>query len=116
MVQKLSTQPPRPGDVLQQHFSAYEALNQADLAAALSMSRLTANELLNGHRAINPLMALKLARLFETDAEYWLNLQTAWDLYHTRIEHEAEIATLPTLRTHVPVATHGHDAAHAVTA
>jgi len=94
--------PPRPGDVLSAHFGHFAALNQTDLATALSASRVTANELLNGHRSITAVMALKLARLFGTDAEFWLNLQQAWDLYHARLDHGAEITALTPLREFVP--------------
>ncbi len=93
--------PPRPADVLAEQFAPF-ALNQTDLARALGMSRLTANELLNGHRAINAPMALKLARLFGTDPEFWLNLQQAWDLHHARLDHGAAAAALTPLRDWVP--------------
>lgn len=44
------------------------------------MTRQTVNDLLRERRALSPSMALRLARLFGTTAEYWLNLQRAVDL------------------------------------
>lgn len=44
------------------------------------MTRQTVNDLLRERRALSSSMALRLARLFGTTAEYWLNLQRAVDL------------------------------------
>jgi len=98
MMRDEEARPPRPSEILSQHFASFTDLNQSDLAKALDMSRLTANELLNGHRAITAVMALKLARLFGTDAEFWLNLQVNWDLARARREHQAEVDRLLPLR------------------
>lgn len=101
-MQDEETAPPRPSEILAQHFASFTDLNQSDLAKALNMSRLTANELLNGHRAITALMALKLARLFGTDAEFWLNLQVTWDLARARRDHQVEVDRLSPLREFIP--------------
>lgn len=39
------------------------------------------NRIVRGERAVTADIALRLARLFGTTAEFWLNLQQAWDLY-----------------------------------
>lgn len=91
--------PQRPAAVLKRAFAALGASNQSALAEALGVSRLSANELLNGRRGISAVMALRLARVFDTSPEYWMDLQRDWDLHVARREHGAEIDLLPPIRT-----------------
>ncbi|PYP23426.1 MAG: addiction module antidote protein, HigA family, partial [Gemmatimonadetes bacterium] len=42
------------------------------------------NELVHGQRGVTPDTALGLERLFGMEAQFWLNLQLAWDLYHVQ--------------------------------
>ena len=62
------------------------------LAKALSvpLNRITA--ILAGERAISADTALRLGRFFGTTPEFWINLQGAYDLEVTRLEHGDEIA------------------------
>jgi addiction module HigA family antidote len=57
-------------------------ITQVELAAHLCVSYPRVNELIHGKRGITPDTALRLERLFGMEAEFWLNLQLAWDLYH----------------------------------
>ncbi len=90
--------PPRPADVLKKHFVGLEGVTQQGLADALDVSRLTVSELLNDKRAITAPMALRLAQVLGTDAEFWLNLQLGWDLHRARLEHGEGAARLTSLR------------------
>ena len=63
------------------------------------MSRVTVNQLLNDRRDVTAEMALRLARVLGTTAEYWLNLQTKVDLYRARRRKGSEIALLEPMRT-----------------
>ena len=49
------------------------------------------NDILAGKRGITADTALRLARYFGTTAEFWMNLQTAYDLRQTRREHGKHI-------------------------
>ncbi len=90
--------PPRPADVLRKHFLTLEGVTQQGLADALEVSRLTVSELLNDKRAITAPMALRLAQVLGTDAEFWLHLQLAWDLHRARIAQGDEASRLTPLR------------------
>ncbi|MEX2541137.1 MAG: HigA family addiction module antitoxin [Trueperaceae bacterium] len=57
-------------------------MTQKALAARLKVSYPKVNELVHGKRGITPDTALRLARLFRTSPEFWLNGQLARDLYH----------------------------------
>jgi len=67
--------PPHPGEMLREDFMPDYGLTTAALADALGVSRQTMNELLRERRAITPIMALRLARLFGNSPEFWLNAQ-----------------------------------------
>jgi addiction module HigA family antidote len=57
-------------------------MSQVALAEKLGVSYPRVNELIHGRRGVSPDTALRLERLFGMEAQFWLNLQLAWDLYH----------------------------------
>jgi addiction module HigA family antidote len=57
-------------------------ISQTELAAKIGVSYPRVNELIHGKRGITPDTALRLEQLFGMEAQFWLNLQLAWDLYH----------------------------------
>ena len=73
--------PTHPGAMLLEEFLAPLGMTQRDLAARLGVSYPRINELIHGKRGVTPDTALRLERLFGMEAQFWLNLQLAWDLY-----------------------------------
>ena len=72
-------------------------LTVADLANRLGVSRQSVNELIRERRSLSVDMALRLARLFATSAECWLNLQRGvdlWDMLELRREDLDAIGAL----------------------
>jgi addiction module HigA family antidote len=57
-------------------------LTQVELAERIHVSYPRVNEIVNGKRGISPDTALRLAALFKTTPEFWLNGQRNWDLWH----------------------------------
>ena len=90
--------PPRVSELLKTCVENIHGLTQERLADALSVSRHTVNELFNDKRSITPLMALKLAHVLDTDAELWLNIQRARDLFEVQEEFERSKSSLEILR------------------
>jgi antitoxin HigA-1 len=76
--------PPHPGQFLESRFLKPLGLTQAEFAEKLGVSRRRVNELLRGRRAFTLDTAVRLARFFGNDAEFWLQLQLAWDVYTAR--------------------------------
>ena len=74
--------PTHPGAMLLEEFLAPLGMTQRDLAVRLGVSYPRINELIHGKRGVTPDTALRLERLFGMEAQFWLNLQLAWDLYH----------------------------------
>ena len=89
--EKRKIPPTHPGEVIREDFMPDYSLNAASLASALGVSRQTINELLRERRAVTPLMALRLSRLFDNSPEFWLNAQHARDIWESRQQYEKEL-------------------------
>ena len=75
--------PSHPGEILREDFLPDYGLTPKKLAEALGVSRQTVNELLKERRAVSPLMALRLSRLFGNSPQFWLDAQRAVDLWQS---------------------------------
>jgi antitoxin HigA-1 len=92
--------PTHPGEMLLEEFLKPMSLTQTELATRIGVPVNRVNEIIKGKRGITADTALRLGRLFGMDAQFWLNLQTLWDLYHA--EHSptaAEINRIRKIRT-----------------
>ena len=88
--------PVHPGEILRDDFLAPLGLSVYGLARALKISRPRVNDIVRGRRAVSVDTALRLGRYFGTTPEFWINLQTRYDLdvaeqtIRPRIEREIE--------------------------
>ena len=71
--------PVHPGRILKRELAA-RGLSANKLALALRVPSGRITSILNGKRAISPDTALRLARYFGNSAQFWMNLQTRYDL------------------------------------
>jgi addiction module HigA family antidote len=69
-----------PGEILREEFLVPLELNAHALAMELKVPAPRINDIVRERRAITPDTALRLARYFGTTAQFWLNLQTSYDL------------------------------------
>jgi len=74
--------PAHPGEILKEIYPEPLNINITTLADNLGVARKTVSQLLNGHMGISAEMALKLAKVFNTTPELWLNMQRNYDLWH----------------------------------
>ena len=72
--------PIHPGEILREEFLIPLAITANALALALKVPASRINDIVLERRAITPDTALRLARYFGTTADFWLTLQTAYDL------------------------------------
>jgi addiction module HigA family antidote len=72
--------PIHPGEILREEFLAPLELSAHALAMELKVPAPRINDIVRERRAITPDTALRLARYFGTTAQFWLNLQTSFDL------------------------------------
>lgn len=86
------TMPPvHPGEILRDEFLAPLEITPYRLAKAIGVPKNRVTGIVHGHRAITGDTALRLARYFGTSAEFWINLQAAYDLGLARRNRGAEI-------------------------
>ena len=77
---KNGMRPVHPGEILREDYLSESGMSANALAKALKVPAPRINEVLRGRRGISADTALRLARYFGTTAQFWLNLQTAYDL------------------------------------
>jgi addiction module HigA family antidote len=81
--------PTHPGEMLLEEFLKPLGMSQADAARKMRISSNRLNELIRKKRGVTAETALRLADLLGTSPEFWLNLQTTWDLWHAyRVESD----------------------------
>ena len=73
-------QPPHPGETLKEDYLVPLEMSVNALAKALGIGAARLNEIVRGERGVTADTALRLARYFNTSPEFWLNLQTLYDL------------------------------------
>lgn len=69
-----------PGEILNEEFLKPMGITQYRLAKDIGVPPRRINEIVKGQRAITADTALRLGRFFGTSPEFWLNLQTHFDL------------------------------------
>jgi addiction module HigA family antidote len=70
--------------MLLEEFLEPGGISQAELARRMGKTPASINELVKGKRGVSAEMALLLADIFGTTAEFWMNLQMSWELWHAR--------------------------------
>ena len=76
--------PTAPGVVLREEFLLPLGMTQAELARRMGVPLQRINLLVNGKRALTADTAVRLAAVFQTTPELWMNLQVARDLWFAR--------------------------------
>lgn len=76
--------PPHPGRSIKENCLDALGLNVTEGASVLGVARHTLSRVLNGHAAISPEMAIRLEKAGWSNADFWLRLQTAYDLAQAR--------------------------------
>src|SRR5262252_9482972 len=86
-----------PGEHLAEELKALD-MSAAELARQLDVPTNRVTQILNGTRAITGDTALRLAHFFGTSAEFWLNLQSLYELRLAQQKVGKSIKALPTLK------------------
>ena len=72
--------PIHPGEILLEDFLKPMNLSQYAIARSLGVPPRRINEIVHGKRAVTADTALRLARFFNMEAQFWMNLQSRYDL------------------------------------
>jgi len=89
--------PIHPGEILMEEFLKPLEISQYRLAKDISVPPIRINEIVHGNRAVSANSALRLGRYFGISPQFWLNLQSHYDLetesdiIAKNLEHEVRI-------------------------
>ena len=97
--------PTHPGEMLLDEFLKPLGISQSALAARLGVSFPRLNEIIRKKRSLTPDTALRLERVLGMPADFWLGLQTDWDLWHAL--HGRNVAEIRRLVRLTPEAENG---------
>ncbi|MGA9544845.1 MAG: HigA family addiction module antitoxin [Candidatus Sulfotelmatobacter sp.] len=86
-----------PGEQLAEELRELE-MSAAELARQLEVPTNRISEILNGRRAITGDTALRLGHFFGTTAEFWLNLQSLYEIRLAQRKVGKSVKSLPTLK------------------
>jgi addiction module HigA family antidote len=86
-----------PGEHLAEELEVLD-MSAAELARKIDVPTNRVTQILNGTRAITGDTALRLAHFFGTSAQFWLNLQSLYDLRLAQQKVGQSIKALPTLK------------------
>jgi addiction module HigA family antidote len=84
--------PIHPGEILREEFLGPLEMSANALAMDLHVPAPRINDIVRERRAVTPDTALRLARYFGTTAQFWLNLQSSFDLKQVEIDAGRKIA------------------------
>ena len=93
----MAVTPIHPGEHLKEEIEEL-GISAAELARQLDVPTNRITAILKGQRAITGDTALRLAHFFGTSAEFWLNLQSLYDLRLAQRKAGKAIDRLPTLK------------------
>lgn len=90
--------PIHPGEVLMEDFIKAFEITQNKLAVAIGVPPRRINEIVHGKRGISADTALRLERYFGVSAQFWLNLQTRYELDLAEDRAAEQIAAITPLK------------------
>jgi len=82
-MREIKRKPTSPGEILREEFLVPLGMTQVELAARIGVPLQRVNTIVAGRRAVTAETALLFAKVFKTP-EFWMNLQTALDLWEAR--------------------------------
>jgi len=82
--------PTHPGEMLFEEFLKPLGVSQSEVAIRLGISYPRLNEIINGKRSVTPDTALRLAKVLGMSADFWLGLQSDWDLWRAMNSKKAK--------------------------
>jgi addiction module HigA family antidote len=80
--------------MLLEEFLIPMGLTQRDLATGILVPYQRVNDLIHQRRGVTPSTALRLAKFFGTTPEFWMNLQSRWDLFAAKKTEQRVIETI----------------------
>ena len=94
-------QPTHPGEIIRYEYLDELNMTQQQVANSIGITRVRINEIILGKRSITPDTAFRLAKFFNTTPEFWIGLQTNFDMWNTLQKRKKEYETIKPLKGEV---------------
>lgn len=91
--------PAHPGEILREMYLDPLGVSITQAAEALGVTRKHVSAIVNGRAPVTPEMAVRLATVFATEPEIWVNLQAQYDLWQVRKAGRPKVKALVTRKT-----------------
>lgn len=91
-------EPIHPGEILMEDFIEGFGITQNKLAVSIGVPPRRINEIVHGKRGITADTAIRLARYFGTSEEFWMNLQSNYELRLERRALHDKVAAITPLK------------------
>ena len=92
-------EPIHPGEILMEDFIQGFGITQDKLAVSIGVPPRRINEIVHGKRGITAGTAIRLARYFGTSEEFWMNLQSNYELRLVRWALRTQIDSISPLKS-----------------
>lgn len=89
--------PIHPGEILQEDFLTPMNISAYQLAKETFMDQTRVSEILRGKRSVTIDTALRLSKFFGTSPEFWVNIQTQYDMEMKEAEISEELNKIHTI-------------------
>lgn len=83
--------PPHAGFVLREYIDGYSV---TEVALRLGITRANLSRILNGKQGISAEMSIRLSRLLGTNPNFWLDMQTSYDLWQAQNNPKIDYSTI----------------------
>jgi addiction module HigA family antidote len=79
---KRNLAPVHPGEILREEYIKERGLTITEVAKGLGIARVNLSAIVNERAGISPELAVKLSEAFGNTAQFWVNLQKNYELWH----------------------------------
>ncbi len=83
-----------PGEVLQEEFLVPMSITVYRLAKGTGLSQTRISQIIKGERSMTAETAVKIGRFLNTGPEFWMNLQSLYDIEAASIKHGRDIESI----------------------
>jgi len=90
--------PVHPGEILLEEYMKPYNITQQEMAAQMKTSRKHLIDILHARRPVSLEMAQRLAKLFQTSIDFWIQGQVAFDLWHAIRNPSRELRSIKPLK------------------
>jgi len=98
MENRRTRKPTHPGELIREDLLPETGISQTDLARLMGVSRRTISEVIDERRRLTPDIAFRLAKVFNSTPEMWLNMQQAVDLWEANKNYGREYDKIRSLQ------------------